>query len=101
MIVVKPAKMIDVLQCRQQLLHNPLEGAVFVFRNRRATTIKLLFYDGQGYWCCSKRLSTSRFQWWPTSDQAACRLSARELTVLLWNGLPAQAKMAADWRQVA
>ena len=35
--------------CRQQLNQNPLDGAVFVFRNRRATAIKVLFYDGQGF----------------------------------------------------
>jgi transposase len=38
--------------CRQQLEQNPLHGAVFVFRNRRATAIKLLVYDGQGFWLC-------------------------------------------------
>jgi transposase len=35
--------------CRQRLAQNPLEGAVYVFRNRRATAIKVLFYDGQGF----------------------------------------------------
>lgn len=39
--------------CRRQLAQNPLEGAVYVFRNRRATAIKVLFYDGQGYWLCT------------------------------------------------
>jgi hypothetical protein len=29
------------------------------------------------------------------------RLSARELTVLLWNGFPERAQMAPEWRQVA
>jgi transposase len=36
--------------CRQRLGQNPIEGAVYVFRNRAATALKLLFYDGQGYW---------------------------------------------------
>ena len=87
--------------CRQRLEHNPLQGAVFVFRNRRATAIKLLVYDGQGFWLCTKRLSVGRFQWWPQADGAVCRLSARELHILLWNGHPGAARMAADWRQVA
>lgn len=43
--------------CRQVLGEHPLSGAVFVFRNRSATALKLLFYDGQGYWLCTKRLS--------------------------------------------
>lgn len=36
--------------CRQRLGDNPLEGAVYVFRNRAGTALKLLLYDGQGYW---------------------------------------------------
>ena len=61
--------------CRQVLNEQPLSGAVFVFRNRSATTLKLLFYDGQGYWLCTKRLSQGRFQWWPRSegDGAPCQ----------------------------
>ena len=38
--------------CRQVLDQQPLSGAVFVFRNRSATALKLLFYDGQGFWLC-------------------------------------------------
>jgi transposase len=36
--------------CRTVLGEQPLSGAIFVFRNRAATAIKLLCYDGQGYW---------------------------------------------------
>jgi transposase len=87
--------------CRQVLAEQPLSGAVFVFRNRSATAIKLLFYDGQGFWMCAKRLSQGRFQWWPRSDGARVPLSARELIILLWNGNPERAQMARDWRRVA
>jgi transposase len=34
---------------------NPLDGAVYVFRTRAGTTLKLLAYDGQGFWLCTKR----------------------------------------------
>ena len=47
--------------CRQALGDNPLDGAVYVFRNRAGTTLKLLAYDGQGFWLCTKRLSQGRF----------------------------------------
>jgi transposase len=86
--------------CRQVLHEQPLSGAVFVFRNRSATALKLLFYDGQGYWLCTKRLSQGHFQWWPRTEGERIPLSARELLVLLWNGLPYQAQMAHDWRQL-
>ncbi|HYO59792.1 IS66 family insertion sequence element accessory protein TnpB [Archangium sp.] len=43
-------------QCRAALGQEPLSGAVFVFRNRQRTALKLLVYDGQGFWLCHKRL---------------------------------------------
>jgi transposase len=87
--------------CRQCLGDNPLEGAVDVFRNRSGTSLKLLLYDGQGYWPCMKRLSKGRFSWWPTSTDARVPLSARELIIVTWNGNPERAQMARDWRRVA
>ncbi len=87
--------------CRQVLGDNPLEGAVYVFRNRSATALKLLLYDGQGYWIMMKRLSQGRFTWWPQSADARVPLSARELIILTWNGNPERAQMARDWRRVA
>ena len=87
--------------CRQRLGENPMEGAVFVFRNRRGTSLKLLCYDGQGFWLCQKRLSQGRLKWWPTSAQASERLSARELQILLWNGNPKALELGEDWRRVA
>jgi transposase len=51
--------------CREVLKTDPFSGRLFVFRNRRATGIKLLVYDGQGFWLCQKRLSKGRFRWWP------------------------------------
>lgn len=86
--------------CRQVLQTDPFSGAVFVFRNRRGTAIKVLFFDGQGYWLMHKRLSAGRFGWWPTGEGEAKRLEVAELQLLLWNGDPAQAKTAPPWRRV-
>jgi transposase len=78
-----------------------LEGAVYVFRNRSGTALKLLLYDGQGFWLMMKRLSQGRFNWWPKTEDARVSLSARELMILIWNGDPERAQMAQDWRRVA
>lgn len=80
--------------CRQALHENPLGGTVYVFRNRTGTTLKLLAYDGQGFWLCTKRLSHGRFSWWPTAPTPSVALSAWELTVLLGNGRPDRAQLA-------
>ena len=51
--------------CQQKLDQDPLCGHYFIFRNRRKTDIKLLYYDSQGYCLFQKRLSTGRFTHWP------------------------------------
>lgn len=88
--------------CRAELSSDPFSGAVFVFRNRRRTAIKLLTYDGQGYWLCQKRLSESRFRWWPESTGESGRaLAVYELEMLLWNGDPDKAAVQPVWRRVS
>src|SRR5246127_1539017 len=47
--------------CQEKLAEDPFSGCVFVFRSRRGTSIRLLTYDGQGYWLAQKRLSKGRF----------------------------------------
>lgn len=41
--------------CRAILTSDPMDGTLFIFRSRAAKAIKLLVYDGQGFWCFSKR----------------------------------------------
>jgi len=87
--------------CRAELLSEPLSGAVFVFRNRRGTALKLLCYDGQGFWLCHKRLSQGRFAYWPRGgDSASHEMLAHELSVLLMGGDPAATQAAPPWRPV-
>jgi transposase len=88
--------------CRQKLSSDPMSGAVFVFRNRRAKALKILVYDGQGFWLCQKRLSAGRFRFWPSAPgkNPARPLAAHELQVLLACGNPEAAKGAPPWRRV-
>lgn len=88
-------------QCRAALGEDPFTGAVFVFRNRQRTSLKLLVYDGQGFWLCHKRLSKGHFRWWPTSAEAtSATLQAHELQVLLCGGDPSATQVAPVWRKV-
>jgi transposase len=87
--------------CRETLSTDPFSGTVFVFRNRRGTSIKLLAYDGQGFWLCLKRLSEGRFRYWPESTDSVQReLLAHELGVLLAGGDPERTRAAPQWRRV-
>jgi len=106
LVAVQPADFrngIDglVRLCKDTLQQDPFRGWVFVFRNRPATAVKVLVYDGQGFWLCHKRLSSGRFRWWPTTDQgAALTLAAHQLQVLLSAGNPTGTQAAPDWRPV-
>jgi len=87
--------------CRKKLRQDPFAGHLFVFRNKKGTAIKLLFYDGQGFWLCQKRLSQGRFSWWPDKTGGTLTsLAVHELQVLLWNGNPGKAQTAPLWRPI-
>ena len=87
---------------RERLSADPFSGCVFVFRNRAQTAVKVLVYDGQGYWLCHKRLSAGRFRYWPAGagDVQSRALLAHQLTVLLSAGDFEKVKGAAEWRRV-
>jgi transposase len=87
--------------CKEVLRHDPFNGWVFVFRNRLATALKILVYDGQGFWLCHKRLSSGKFRWWPAAPHAAAKaLAAHQLQVLLAGGDPEATHAAPVWRPV-
>ena len=83
---------------RERMEGDPFSGTVFVFRNRASTAMKLLVYDGQGFWLCHKRLSTGRFRHWPDGKETSTSLLAHELQVLLCAGDPDSAGIPAPWR---
>jgi transposase len=87
--------------CRDRLTADPFSGTAYVFRNRRSTAIKVLVYDGQGFWLCHKRLSAGRFQCWPTAvGKQVTELAAHQFQVLLFGGDPIAAKAGPVWRRV-
>lgn len=87
---------------REQLSLDPFSGGVFVFRNKGQTAVKVLVYDGQGYWLCHKRLSAGRFRYWPAvvGGEHSRALLAHELSVLLSGGDFEQVHAASEWRPV-
>ena len=92
-------KGIDALArlCREKLAADPFSGCMFIFRTRRGSAIKLLAYDGQGFWIATKRLSKGRFQWWPTGTEPARTLRAHQAQLLLAAANP-EAEAPPAWR---
>lgn len=83
---------------RKVLLSDPFCGYLFVFVNAKKTSIKILVYDGQGFWLCQKRLSRGRFCFWPESGSNSLSLDANQLASLIYNdNLPMKTSV---WKKI-
>ena len=86
--------------CREKLNADPFSGCLFIFRSRSSKSIRILAYDGQGFWLATKRLSKGRFRWWPTGREASKALRAHQAQLLLAAGNP-ETEAAPVWRPVS
>lgn len=62
---------------------DPFGGELFVFCNRSRDRLKLLEWDGDGFWLHFKRLEKGRFKWPDEKGDATMTLTAEELAILL------------------
>src|SRR4029077_5469448 len=83
--------------CQEKLAEDPSSGCVFVFRSRSGTAIRVLSYDGQGYWLAQKRLSKGRFVWWPEATGPTKPLEAYEAQLLMAAGDLSRGRAAPMW----
>jgi transposase len=102
-LAVKPADFrrgIDGLAalCRQSLNEDPFNGTIFIFTNRSKKAVKILVFDGNGFWLCAKRFSRGRLAWWPTQNLATLSLNPSQLHILLAQGNPMDTSIPPDWR---
>lgn len=89
--------------CRQILKENPMSGAVFLFISRSRKSLRVLSYDGQGFWLSTKRLSSGRFPHWPKAgldNEWMLKLQACQAQVLLQGGDPAQVRGLGVWKKI-
>jgi transposase len=61
---------------------DPLSGHLFVFSNRARSRLKVLYWDGSGFWLCAKRLERGRFSW-PQAQGSGCALRPEQWTNLV------------------
>ena len=82
--IVDFRKQIDglVLLVADHLQKTPTSGQLFLFRNRTANKIKMLWWDRNGFWLFYKRLEQGRFQF-PTLNTEAIELTRDQLGWLL------------------
>lgn len=67
----------------KRLLHeDPLNGALYVFVNRRRTQLKCLYFEGDGYCVWSKRLEQGQFRVrWDADHKARIDLNTLKLLI--------------------
>lgn len=103
MLAVNPADFrrgIDGLAalCRQSLGEDPFSGAVFIFTNRSRKAVRILVFDGNGFWLVAKRFSKGRLPWWPAQNIPAFSINSSQLHILLAQGNPMNVPVPPDWR---
>ena len=84
---------------KHELGQEPMDGSVFVFTNRRRDRVKLLYWDGSGFWVLAKRLEKGTF-WWPTPGMAegSSQLEIRhEALAMLLNGIDLKGGSLRPW----
>lgn len=69
---------------RSEFQSDPTDGSLFLFINRRRDRMKLLHFDGGGFWLYYRLLEAGTFEEF-ASNGDSCRLEidATELTMLL------------------
>jgi transposase len=61
----------------------------YLFANKSATRMKVLVYDGLGFWLAARRLNKGRFVWMSSDQTTTTALNAEQLHALV-AGLPWQ-----------
>lgn len=67
---------------RRELAADPLDGDLFLFINRRRDRLKILHWDGTGFWLYYKLLEAGTFEVIPSKGPCA-QLDATQLAMLL------------------
>ena len=66
------------------------DQAAWVFRNKSGNRLKVLFWDGLGFWLCIRRLDQGRFHW-PEDASGVFELTPAQFSWLV-DGI--------DWRRL-
>ena len=85
---------------QDMLRQDPFSGHLFVFRGRKASLLKIVFWDGTGLCLYTKRLEQGIFVWPSTVEPGGTlMLSAQQMSLLI-DGVDWRAPVQ-QWRPAA
>ena len=88
--------------CRALLDQEPLSSAYFLFINKGRTQMRALWFDGQGFSLCTKRLSQGSFRNWPkASAEPAQIVRWFEAQILVGGGCIEGLNHAHIWKELS
>lgn len=82
---------------RAEFQADPLDGSLFLFFNRRRDRMKILHFDGTGYWLYYKLLEAGTFEA-VTGEGPQAQIDATQLAMLL-GGVPLAAVRHKRYRR--
>ena len=83
---------------KHELKQNPMDGSLFLFCNRTRTRIKILYWDGTGFWVLAKRLERGTFWWHSKTAEAKAQITIRhEALSMLLNGIDLKEGSMRAW----
>jgi transposase len=85
-------------KCKEFLRQVPESGVFFLFRNKKMNAIKILVYDGQGFWLMMKRLSKGKFPWWPDGKGRGVDLDYKKLQLII--NVALDTSFGDDWKRL-
>ena len=81
---------------KNELERDPLSGAVYLFSNKRRTLVKIIYWDGTGFWVLAKKLERGTFWWSPDCDSMDMSIAHESLGMIL-SGIDLKAGSMRPW----
>jgi len=86
----------------EKLREDARGGGLFVFTNRRRTRLKVLYWDGTGFWVMTKRLEEGTFSWPQSVEAGRVKMQLTpEALALLTDGIDLRGAKMRPWYERA
>ena len=83
---------------RASLKLDPASGSAFLFTNKRRSMIKILYFDGTGYWVVAKRLEKGTFSWPADIEEGRDKLVLKPTALaMLTDGIDLRDGLKRPW----